>query len=407
MISKVFCVFSGFIFTVFQSRFLGPEIKGQVATINSILNITSIVFALGIYQAYPYYKKNSDQDVMPVFLKIGLLMLAVQLTISVTVVITFHLSIKYAAVFLLTPLLVYDGLISYITLVEEPIKRNVTDMLVMVGELLLVIVFWLTAKPSLLLGVIVITVKDITKSVIFSFWWKNRIFVSSDSIWKWIPKLVKFGFFPMLSLLMSTLNYRVDVIMLDGAVSDAQIGIYSVGVMIVERLWMVPDALKGVMVSKLTKGKDAEEVAYVIRICNTLCLLLAMGIILLGKPFIDVIFGKEYSGAYPVILILLFGVFPMIYYRTISSYNIVMGKQFASFVMLSVAVGCNVVANYLLIPGYGIYGAGVASVISYFFCSVLFLGYFIRTSGISIRNMLLVRKNDVQRFKSVLHRRNQ
>ena len=381
-------------FTVFQSRFLGAEIKGQIATVNSIISIATIVFAFGIYQAYPYYKRNSDVDILPIFMKISLLLLAVYAVVAGVTICTCDLSAKYIAVLAITPLLVYDGIVSYITLVETPNKRHITDMAVMLGELILVIILWLAAEPTFVLGVIIIGVKDITKAVIFTFWWRKRIFVRTESIWVWFPKLVKFGFFPMLSLLMSTLNYRVGILMMDGRVADAAIGVYSVGVLIVERIWMVPDAMKGVMVSNLTKGKDAREAAFIIRVCNTVCLVIALGIVALGKPFIHIVFGAEYDGAYQVILILLVGVFAMIYYRAIAAYNIAMGKQLISFILLSVSVVGNVLANFFLIPVLGIYGAGLASVISYVICSVLFVIFFCRSTKISFADMLLVNKND-------------
>lgn len=400
--SKIFCVLVGFIFTVFQARFLGAEIKGQVATISSILSVTSIVFALGIYQAYPYYKKNSCVDVLPIFMKIGLLMFLIFLAIATAIVLVFDLALKYFAVIMLTPVLVYDGIVSYITLVEEPIKRNITDVIVMLEELALVIVLWLTAKPTLLLGVIVITIKDITKSLIFTYWWRKRIFVKSEPIKDWIPKLVKFGFFPMMSLLMSTLNYRVDVIMLDGQVTDAAIGIYSVGSLIAERVWMIPDAMKGVMVSKIAKGKDAQETAYVIRLCNTACLFVVAGIIALGKPFIDLVFGPEFAGSYEITLILLIGIFPMIYYKAVASYNIVMGKQLASFIMLAIGVIANIIGNLIFIPKYGIYGAGIASIVSYLLSSILFAGYFFKNTDIPFKQMLLITKEDLSRLKAMM-----
>lgn len=394
VIAKIFGVLVGFLFTVFQSRFLGAEIKGQIATVNSIISITTIVFAFGIYQAYPYYKRNSEVDILPIFMKLSLFLLAVYGVISAVTICMFDLSAKYIAVLVITPLLVYDGIVSYITLVETPNKRHATDMAVMLGELILVVILWLAAEPTFILGVVIIGVKDVTKAVIFTFWWRKRIFVHSESIWKWLPKLIKFGFFPMLSLLMSTLNYRVGILMMDGRVADAAIGVYSVGVLIVERIWMVPDAMKGVMVSNLTKGKDAREAAFIVRVCNTVCLIIALGIVALGQPFIHLVFGAEYDGAYQVILILLVGVFAMIYYRTIAAYNIAMGKQMISFVLLSVSVVINVVANLFLIPSIGIYGAGLASVISYVVCSVLFVVYFCRSTQTSFRNMLLVNRAD-------------
>ena len=400
MISKVFSVLVGFLFTVFQSRYLGAEIKGQVATVNSIVSITSIVFGLGIYHAYPYFKRVSGKDILPVFMRISLLLLAVYGFAAALAIMLFHLSPKIVAACVLTPLLTYDGIVSYITLIEVPNRRSITDMVVNFSELVVLIILWITAPPSFIIGVIIITLKDVVKSLLFTFWWRRRVFVPSESIWPWIPKLVRFGFFPMLSLLMTTLNYRVDVLMLNDRVSDAAIGVYSVGVLLAERIWMIPDAMKGVMVSNLAKGKDAYETAYVIRICNTACLAIVVLIIALGKPFIDFVFGAEYSGAYQVTLILLAGVFSMIYYKLIASYNIAMGKQLISFILLSIGVITNVIANLLLIPMMGIYGAGIASVISYAICSVLFIIYFEREAHIPLSKMLFIGKADFNKLKA-------
>lgn len=405
VISKIFGIVVGLLFVVFQSRYLGAEIKGQVATVNSIVSITSIVFGLGVYHAYPYFKRNSTVDIMPIFLRIALLMLLIYFAIAAIILFTFDLSAKYIAVLIITPLLTYDGVVSYVTLIEVPNKRSLTDMAVNFSELVLLLILWIVAPPSFLVGVIIITIKDIVKAIIFTFWWRKRIFVFSESLRIWIPKLVRFGFFPMLSFLMTTLNYRVDVLMLNGQVADAAIGVYSVGVLLAERIWLMPDAMKGVMVSHITKGKDARETAYVIRICNTACLIIVAGIAILGKPFIDFVFGLEYSEAYQITLILLAGVFSMIYYKLIDAYNIVMGKQFVSFVLLGIGVVFNIIANLILIPQLGIYGAGIASVISYAVCSMLFIIYFCHVTKISFSKMLLINRADFGKLMATLKRK--
>ena len=404
LVSKFFSVLVGFLFTVFQARFLGAEIKGQVATVNSIVSVTEIVFGFGIYQAYPYYKRKNENDILPIFMKLALGMLAAGMTVAVAIIALFNISLKYIAVFVFTPLMVYDVIVSNITLIEEPNKRNLTDMLVMFGELILVIALWLFAKPSFALGLIIIIIKNITKAIILTMFWRKRIFVASERAIDWLPRLVKFGFFPMLSLLMSTLNYRVDVIMLDGRVADSLIGIYSVGVALAERIWMIPDAIQGVMSAKLAKGKDATETAFAARLCNTGCLVLIAGIIALGKPFINIVFGAEYNGAYEITLLLLMGAFAMVYYKTIISYNIVMGKQKVSFILLTIAVVANIVSNYILIPVWGILGAGIASVISYSLCGILFIVFFCKTTNIPFTDMLLVKKTDIEKAKRLIKR---
>ena len=405
VISKIFGVLVGLLFTIFQARYLGAEIKGQVATVNSNVSITSIIFGLGISHAYPYFKRTTGQDILPIFMRIALLLLAVYSLISAAAVLLLDLSAKYIAVLIITPLLTFDSIVSYITLIEVPNRRSVTDMLVILLELIVLIVLWITAPPSFFIGVLVITIKDVVKAMLFTFWWRKRIFVRSESMWTWLPKLVKFGFFPMLSLLMTTLNYRVDVLMLDGSVTYAAIGVYSVGVLLAERIWMIPDAMKGVMVSNITKGKDAHETSYVIRISNTVCLVIVLGIIALGKPFLDFLFGPEYNGAYQVTLILLAGVFSMIYYKLIAAYNIAMGKQLVSFILLSIGVVSNVIANLILIPIWGIYGAGLASVISYAVCSMLFIVYFCRTTSISFGEMLFISKADYAKLKAKIKKK--
>lgn len=405
VISKVFVILVGLLFTIFQFRYLGAEIKGQVAAVNSILSITSVVFGLGIYYAYPYYRRKTDVDLLPVFLKTALLMLTVYLAAAAAAIAFCDLSPRDMAVCIITPLLAYDGIISYITLIEVPNRRSAADMMVGALEMALLIILWIAAPPSFVIGVLIITFRDVFKALIFTFWWRKRIFVPSESVRIWIPRLVKFGFFPMLSLLMTTLNYRVDILMLEGKVPDAAIGVYSVGVQLAERVWLIPDAMKGVMTSHLAKGKGPSETAYVIRVCNTVCLGIVLAIVVLGKPFLDIAFGPEAEGSYTVTLILLFGVFTLIYYKLIAAYNIAMGKQNVSFGLLSVGVAANVIANFFLIPVWGIYGAGVASVISYTISAVLFIIYFCRTTKISFRSMLFIDREDFHRLKAFLKKK--
>jgi O-antigen/teichoic acid export membrane protein len=159
------------------------------------------------------------------------------------------------------------------------------------------------------------------------------------------------------------------------------------------------------MTSKLTKGKDVNEVSYVIRICNTACLCVIVGLVLLGQPFINIVFGKEYSGAYHITLILLIGVFFMIYYKMIASYNITIGKQKINTLFLGLSVVANVLANLVLIPVCGIYGAAISSVISYALCSILFIVYFCKNCEVRLTDILFINKQDLGKLKAKFSRK--
>ena len=315
VISKFCVVLLGFLYTVCQSRYLGASLKGDVSYITSITSITSIVFGCGVHQAYPYFKKKTGQDVAPLFMKLSAGMLGIYLIIAVLATIILKADISLGAILILTPCLVYNKIVAYISMVENPNKKNFTELLANFVEVIVVVILWLIIPPTLFIGILIYVIKDVLLSIVYTYRLKKPLFAPVKLTASQSLEILKFGIFPMLVLLMTTLNYRVDVIMLKQFVTSAEVGIYSVGVMLAERVWMIPDALKEVMISNLAKGKGTDEVSFVIRICNTACVIVVLGIIALGQPFINLFFGMEYSAAYSVTVVILIGVIFMIYYN--------------------------------------------------------------------------------------------
>lgn len=405
VISKLCIVLLGFIYTVCQSRYLGASLKGDVAYISSVTSITTIVFGCGVHQAYPYFKNKTGEDVAPVFLKLSALMLGIYSVVAFFLTIVLDADIRFGAIFLLTPCLVYNKIVAYISMVESPNKKNATELIANFVEVVLVIAFWICIPASFISGIFVLAAKDVFLAIVYTYRLRTRFLVNVKIKQIHCTEILKFGFFPMLVLLMTTLNYRIDVIMLKQVVTSAEVGIYSVGVMLAERVWMIPDALKEVMISNLTKGKGTDEVSFVIRICNTCCVVVVFGIVLLGQPFINIFFGEEYSSAYSVTVVILIGVIFMVYYKMIAAYNIVHGKQKENFVYLIISVIANVVVNAILIPIYRNIGAAFASIFSYAISAYLFTHKFNKENNVRMREMLLLNKNDIIRLKGSFSKR--
>ncbi len=406
VISKVMIVLLGFAYTVCQSRYLGASLKGDVAYIDSVTKVTFVVLGLGIHQAYPYFKKKTGKNVAPFFLRLTLLLTLLYLTIAVGLSVIFREDIRLVAIFMLTPCLVYNRVVSYINMVETPNKKNMTEMIVNFFELIAVLILWLLVPASIGWGIFLLLFKDLLLGIIYSLRLRKQFVTPVHFTMAESREIIKFGIFPMLALLMTTLNYRVDIIMLKQFVTRAEVGVYSVGVMLAERVWMIPDALKEVMISNLTKGKDHREVSFVIRVCNTVCIFVVAGIVALGQPFINIFFGEEYSKAYLITIIILIGVVFMIYYKMVGSYNIVHGKQKENLLYLSIAVVTNVIANLILIPQMGTYGAAVASILSYAVAAFLYTWHFSKETDTRVRDMLLINKEDIARVKSKMGKKN-
>ena len=345
IISKVMIVLLGFAYTVCQSRYLGASLKGEIAFVDSVTKVTFVVLGLGVHQAYPYYKKKTNANVAPFFLRLTLALTGLYLIVAVGLSMVIHGDIKLIAIFMLTPCLVYNKLVSYINMVETPNKKNMTELIVNLFEVIAVIVLWAFIPATIGCGIFLLLFKDLLLSITYTWRLRKEFITPVHFTLTQSMEIIRYGIFPMLCLLMTTLNYRVDIIMLKQYVPSAEVGIYSVGVMLAERVWLIPDAMKEVMISNLAKGKDYREVSFVIRVCNTACLFVVLGIVLLGQPFINIFFGKEYADAYIVTLIILFGVVFMIYYKMIGSYNIVHGRQRENFVYLATSVATNIIAQ--------------------------------------------------------------
>ena len=53
VLTKVFALLIGLVASAFSNRYLGPELKGQLAGINATLTIVAITANFGLYQPLP------------------------------------------------------------------------------------------------------------------------------------------------------------------------------------------------------------------------------------------------------------------------------------------------------------------------------------------------------------------
>ena len=402
LLAKIIGVVFGMLYSILSSRFLGAELKGQLSYINSITAITIIVFTFGIHQAYPYYRRQNEDTIKNRFVHVTIIAFLFYIVLAAIISPFVIQDRRILIAVLLTPIMTFSKLITYVVMVEDPNKKNMWELIVDIGEVLFLLLVILFADRNLLWIIYMIAVKNIASSAYFLYH-AHSDFRIQRSDFTLLINCMKFGFLPMLALLMNNLNYRVDILMLGRMVPDSQIGVYSVGIHLAEKLWLVSEAIRDVLYSKLTKGKDSQEVNKVLRICISACLLIVLCILLLGRPFIDICYGEEYSESYWPMIIVLFGTLTMVYYKIIQAYNIVHKKQKLNFIFLLVSVIANIVMNAIMIPYLGIYGAAIASLISYTLCSTAFLREYVKSTNAKIRDVIFLKKEDIVAIKNLLN----
>ena len=121
--TKIMAVFIGLIASFYSNRFLGPELKGQLGRISSMLSIVAVTANFGLYQPYPYYKRQGEADVLNKFLRIFLLQFIAYTVIGVVGAVCFH-SFELTAVCLLAPIQVLANQLSFMMMVEDVKFKN-------------------------------------------------------------------------------------------------------------------------------------------------------------------------------------------------------------------------------------------------------------------------------------------
>ena len=402
VVSKFAGVFIALVYSIIFTRYIGAELKGETAIISNYISLISSILCLGMYQAYPYFKKRGE-DVFYPFLNnmTSFYILAGAGFALAAVFLPIAMNIKVAL--FLIPLQSYIRHINYVVTIEKPKTRNIASMVINVTDIFVVLGFMVFATPSYNLAVAILVIQTLVNFTI-SFANLKMALRKFRFTLKLIPRYAKFGFMPMITLFLMTVNYRIDVIMLEKAatVATTQIGIYSVGVALAEKVWLIPDAVKDILRSRLCKDKGKDEVAKVIRLNLFVAVMTVLFTALVSKPFVDIVYGADYAGADIITVILLVGIVGMIFYKMVYSYNITMGKQLINLVFLAVAAAANVVGNLIFIPMWGIYGAALTSVISYTLCGICFLIYFKHSTGVPFRMMLFIQKEDIALIKSFI-----
>lgn len=396
IISRSITIALAFLKSVITARYLGASLKGTSEYILSIISIGSIMITFGMHQAYPYLRrKYGKNNIFEDYISIITVMFAVYLVVALIVgfFIISTLEIKVAVI--LIPIFGYADIMAYVCLVENPNKRNIFWTLISTCSLVFSFVLWKITYASILWMIVILVFEELLKCIIYTIAVKPRICFHKKTF-SLLFELVKFGFFPMVALLLTTLNYKIDVLMLKSYdfISSAQIGVYSIGLLFADKIALIPDTLKGVLVSKLAKGADEHEVAKVSRICFCSTFVFCLLVLSVGKPVIEFLYGDEYDGAYSVLLICSFGTIFIGYFKLIAQYNIINKKQIRNVVFLSVSVLINIFLNRLLIPEYYLQGAAFASGMGYFLSGIIFVIWFAKSNKIKLSEMFIIQKSD-------------
>jgi len=401
LVSKILIAVLSIVASIFINRFLGPSLKGEYAYVLNVINIATIVLNLGIYQSYPFFKRQDSRDIKNKYFSVSVFQFAVYIILGL--LLSYFVKGLSIVVFTLTPVMILSRQLSFISLVEDINKRNRINLMNQVYYTIALAAVYFSREADLTLVMALLYLKEIAMVAVITWRFRFRILFRGIS-WKFVFQILRFGLFPMLSVLLITFNYNIDIIILKLYVSYEQIGFYSVGVSLANQVWLIPDAFKDVIFKMTAERDSVKEITLSIKINLYISILIIAFLVLFGEFVITLLFGESYLPSYSVTIVTVAGVLPMIFFKMIQPLFNAAGKQKLSFSILLVSALANVVLNFIFIPKYGILGAALTSIFSYSVSGLLFALFFMRDYQVRLGNFFLLNREERLVLKKLLVR---
>lgn len=380
-----------FINILFIAKFLGPEGNG-IYSMALIVSLTlGLILNLGLGQSNAYYIGRKEFSVAQVFsLSIRLFgiyivsLIVLLALIGEWLVSFFGLSYRYLYVLVIcVPVVVLNSWLLGVFQGREDFSAYNAAMVV-------------SPIISFLFTLLLIVLKIDDAVFYYVGWFLGNLFSTIYLVLKlnkylgsiknemprapYFIKALSYGWKAHFSNLCSYATYRVDVYFLNYLYGSSVVGVYSVAQQVIERFWMIAQAVSTVLFPRLASladiGGKRTKVdltlfsAKWVLISSVLCGIL---VYFLVGFFIEIAFGTDYSKAALAVQILLPGMIFFNLSRVFASYTSSSGFVGYMAVVSLLCLVVSIIINVILTPAYGIKGAALATSISY--GTSFFLGF--------------------------------
>ena len=199
----------------------------------------------------------------------------------------------------------------------------------------------------------------------------------------------------------SFFSYRADVFLLSIILGSATaVGLYVIAVSLAELLFYIADSVATAFFPHVSAAEHSEadrQVSAVSRLTVLTTIVAALAMI----PFVVVgilIALPEFTSSILPFLLLLPGIVSLSLSKVLSGYVSGIGRPGSVGRVAVSSLIVNVVANFVLIPSFGIAGAAVASTISYTFNAFLMVALTSRLAVVPPRSLMMPTLTDARRI---------
>ena len=394
---RVVAVFLSFMTGWISTRFLGVELKGQYGYLITISSFAWLIIDLGIHQTYPYLLRKEPEKGNILFTW-SLLQFCCELLFFNVVGLALMPFLSRLLKFDFTPtiIILVSGVISLTKLNlhmqnyylgQDKVRYNhicqTLNSLMMLVVVVLGYLFF-TSVDRLVYVLIAYNLAMLTSIVglvfpkLFTRFWQGFDL-------SYIFKSYNLGWRVFLSSLFINLLIRFDMMLIRRFLHFDALGIYALASNIVEMLQMASNMVGSLLLVKLSDLDDQ------VQSWNTLKKVFIfffgflsvanLGFILVGKPLLNIMYGKDFAPVYNVYLWLIPASYGLSFGSLFNTYLWSKGFPWISVLLPAIALSLNIVLDLILIPIMGINGAALATSIGYLSWFIAILLYENHQSG--------------------------
>ncbi|MEY4289730.1 MAG: hypothetical protein RLZZ30_1818 [Bacteroidota bacterium] len=209
--------------------------------------------------------------------------------------------------------------------------------------------------------------------------------ISNAGLMEAFKSLLFYGFQNQLAHVFQLLSFRLSYFFLERYCGDAEVGIYSNAVSVIESIWMISTSISLWQYARIANSTD---VSYTKRITEQLtkyglltAFLALVVLLMIPDAFFTWLFGKEFHQLNQLMLLLAPGIWVFNYALIIGHYFSGHGRYLVNAVASGVGLIVTFATAYYFIPSYKIFGAAMAASSSYFVTSFIVIVYFYRDGG--------------------------
>jgi antigen flippase len=208
--------------------------------------------------------------------------------------------------------------------------------------------------------------------------------------------------------LLSTLSGRIGQALVVGLLTATSMGLYTVALHISRKLNVFEDAINTVLLPKAAARPVPEIVAITgraVRASTFLTTLCVIPLMIIGPLVITFLYGEEFRGAIPVFRILLIEVLLAGTTWMLSKAFMAAGKPGTVTLLQGFGLGITIPLTLLLVPRYGLVGAGLALLCSTALRFVFILACYPMVLKVKPPSLLLTMA-DIRYLKTSISQRN-